>query len=141
MKRHRSSYQQGKVSKGTGDDAGHQIGDRFGARGDKQNLTQQNWIANRGQGTFYALEKDWEELLLKGNKVKVKVTDVFDAGAVRPKYRKVEWIVVAPDGFNKTSHKLDFMNTHTEKSRAATGWTNPFPPGHQAKVIPIDRGK
>jgi hypothetical protein len=137
---HRSSAAQKGVSGGTGDDAGHMIGNQFGAPGDAKNLSLQNWVMNRGGGTWHELERQWADLLQKGYKVRVKVTDVAEAGA-RPYHRKAEWTLVHPDGKGTSNHSLDFLNATTPKGRAATGEVNPFPPGHQADVIPIDRGK
>jgi DNA/RNA non-specific endonuclease len=137
---HRSVHAQKGVSTGSGDDAGHLIGNQFGSPGDQRNLSLQNWIMNRGQGTWFDLEKQWADLLQKGNKVRVKVTDVADPGK-RPYHRKAEWTVVQPDGRTTTNHTMDFMNTTSEKSRAATGEVNKFPAGHKADVIPIDRNK
>ncbi len=136
---HRSSYAQKGVSSGSGDDAGHLIGNQFGPPGDQRNLSLQNWIMNRGAGTWHDLEKQWADLLQKGHKIRVKVTDIAEVGK-RPYHRKVEWTVVQPDGRTTTHHTMDYMNTTSEKSRTATGEVNPFPPGHEAKVIPIDRG-
>jgi len=59
VKTHRSKSEQSKVSSGTGDDAGHLIGDRFGAPGGAKNLGPQNWIQNQ-YGTFKQLENTWE---------------------------------------------------------------------------------
>lgn len=141
VRTHRSTTAQRNVSGGTGDDAGHQIADRFGARGDQKNLARQNWKQNRGNGTFYDLEKHWDQLLASGHKVRVKVSDVFDAGAARPRYRKVEWEVVTPDGKSRSAHQLDFLNAETDASRNAAGYVNPFPPDHQAKVYPFPTTK
>jgi hypothetical protein len=140
VKTHRSKSQQRKVSSGTGDDAGHLIGDQFGAPGDARNLSLQNWRANQGGGTFHDLEGRWADKLQKGYKIRVKVTDIADAGNPRPYHRQVEWIEVAPDGRTQMKRRLDFVNTHTEKSRAAQGITSNLPPGHTADVIPIKRG-
>jgi hypothetical protein len=137
---HRSASAQKGVSTGRGDDAGHLIGNQFGAPGDQRNLSLQNWIMNRGAGTWHDLEKQWADLLRKGHKVRVKVTDVAEPGQ-RPYHRKAEWTVVQPDGRTTTHHTLDFLNSTSEKGRKATGEVNPFPPGHKADVIPIDRGR
>lgn len=137
---HRSPFAQKGVSTGSGDDAGHLIGNQFGAPGDARNLSLQNWIMNRGAGTWHDLEKQWAELLRKGHKVRVKITDVAEPGK-RPYHRKAEWTVIQPDGRTTTLHSLDFMNATTPKGRAATGEVNPFPKGHKADVIPIDRNK
>lgn len=137
---HRSPKAQKGVSIGSGDDAGHLIGNQFGPPGDARNLSLQNWIMNRGSGTWFDLEKQWADLLQKGHKVRVKVTDIAEPGK-RPYHRKAEWTVVQPDGRTTTHHSLDFINTTSEKSRKATGEVNKFPPGHQADVIPIDKNK
>src|SRR5437870_2937171 len=49
---------QKKMAGGTGDDAGHLIGNRFGAPGGRENLSPQNWKANRF-GTYKDLENLW----------------------------------------------------------------------------------
>lgn len=115
VKRHRSKSAQKGVSAGTGDDAGHLIGDRFGPPGTAENLTQQNWKANR-QGTFRQLEDRWAKKLKEGTGIEVKVSDVTRKGEDRPFMRKVEWTEIAPDG-KRTSNELTFANTHTPKSR------------------------
>lgn len=140
VKTYRSATAQKGVSAGTGDDAGHLIGNQFGAAGDERNLSLQNWIMNRGQGTWFDLEKQWADLLQSGHKVRVKVTDIGEVGK-RPYHRKAEWTVVAPDGRTTTHHSMDYMNATTPKSRLATGEVNKFPPGHEAKVIPIDKNQ
>lgn len=137
---HRSATAQKGVSTGSGDDAGHLIGNQFGPPGDARNLSLQNWIMNRGQGTWFDLEKQWADLLQKGHKVRVKVSDVSEIGH-RPYHRKAEWTVVSPDGRTTTHHTMDFMNTTSDKGRKATGEVSKFPPGHEAKVIPIDKNK
>lgn len=141
VKTHRSKHQQTKVSGGTGDDAGHLIGDRFGPPGDTRNLSRQNWKANQGGGTFHNLEDMWDDKLQQGYKIHVKVTDIAEAGSDRPYHRLVEWVEVAPSGTSATKHSLSFLNAHTDKSRAAAGITSNMPPGHKADVIPITRGK
>lgn len=115
VKTHRSKSAQQGVSGGTGDDAGHLIGDRFGAPGTAENLTQQNWKANR-QGTFRQLEDRWAQKLKEGTGIDVKVSDVTRKGEDRPFMRKVEWTEIAPDG-TRTTNELTFANTHTPKSR------------------------
>ncbi len=140
VKTHRSSHAQKGVSTGSGDDAGHLIGNQFGAPGDSRNLSLQNWIMNRGQGTWFDLEKQWADLIQKGHKVRVKVTDVAEVGK-RPYHRKAEWTVVGPDGHTTSHHSMDYMNATSAKGRQATGEVNKFPPGHQADVIPIDKNK
>lgn len=128
------------VSSGTGDDAGHFIAGQFGGPGKVENLSLQNWVQNRGGGTWYDQEQRWADKLNEGYKVRVKVTEWAEVGK-RPHHRKAEWWYTHPDG--KTTHydSLEFMNATTPKSRAATGEVSKYPPGHQADVIPIDRGK
>ena len=87
--RHRSPSAQRGVSAGTGDDAGHLIGDRFGPPGDARNLTQQHRYMNQN-GTFRRLEDQWERLLHAGTRVEV-VTRGQGMPAVvtaRPLYRE-----------------------------------------------------
>lgn len=115
VKEHRSGYAQTKVSKGTGDDAGHLIGNRFGAPGGTENLGLQNWRANQ-YGTFKQLENRWAQKLKDGTGVEVVVRDITKAGETRPFARAVEWTEVLPNG-QTTQHKLTFMNAHTDKSR------------------------
>ena len=140
VKTHRSAAAQKGVSAGSGDDAGHLVGNQFGAPGDSRNLSLQNWIMNRGQGTWFDLEKQWADLLQSGHKVRVKITDIAEPGR-RPYHRKAEWTVVGPDGRTTTNHTMDYLNATSARGRTATGEVNPFPPGHEAKVIPIDRNK
>ena len=115
VKTHRSKSAQTGVSSGTGDDAGHLIGDRFGAAGDQSNLSPQNWISNR-YGTFKQLEDGWEKKLREGWGVEVVVADVTKKTADRPFMRKVEWTEISPTG-QRTTHRLDFANSHSVKSR------------------------
>lgn len=114
---HRSQSAQRGVSSGTGDDAGHLIGDRFGAPGGSENLSPQNWIANR-YGTYKGLEDSWAKKLLDGVDIEVNVTDVTRAGEDRPFMREVRWTELGPDD-RRSSHNLTFANTHTPKSREA----------------------
>jgi hypothetical protein len=116
VKTHRSTAAQRSVAGGTGDDAGHLIGNQFGAPGDARNLTPQNWIANRGGGTFYELEQTWAEKLSQGSQVEVTVTDVTRAGEDRPFMREVKWTETQPNG-TQVHKELTFANTHTPKSR------------------------
>jgi hypothetical protein len=124
VKTHRSPSGQRAVSRGTGDDAGHLIGDRFGAPGTGPNLSSaegpgnlslQNRTSNQ-YGTYHDLEDAWAEKLQHGTGVEVRVTDVFRRGETRPFMRRAEWTEIAPDG-GRTTHSLDFMNTHTPLSR------------------------
>ena len=119
VKQHRSRSAQSSISKGTGDDAGHLIGNRFGAPGGTENLTAQNWVANR-TGTFKQLENSWERKLKNGTGIEVKVLDVKKAGDTRPFARKVEWKEIGPNG-QVSHHELTFMNTHSPKSRQMQG--------------------
>ena len=118
VKTHRSKSAQSKVSRGTGDHAGHLIGDRFGAPGDARNLTQQNFKSN--QGSYKRLEDEWAKKLEQGTGVEVTVTDVTRRGEDRPFMRRVEWAEITPDG-KRSTHQLDFTNTHTPQSRTAQG--------------------
>lgn len=119
VEQHRSGYEQSKVSAGTGDDAGHLIGNIFGGSGGGENLSLQNWKANEF-GTFKKLENAFRSKLENGTKIDVKVTDVTRVGEERPYHRIVEWTETAPDG-TVTKNKLDFANMHTPESRDAQG--------------------
>ncbi len=138
VKTHRSQSAQKGVSGGTGDDAGHLIGDRFGAPGTAENLTQQNWIANR-QGTFRQLEDSWAKKLKEGTGIEVKVSDVTRQGEDRPFMRKVEWTEIAPDG-KRSSNELTFANTHTPKSRDMQAIPTSVTSPQKDNVIHVDFG-
>jgi len=119
VKTHRSKSAQSAMSSGTGDDAGHLIGDRFGAPGDASNLNPQNWIANR-HGTYKDLENEWAQKLQGGHGIDVTVQDIMKAGETRPFARKVKWTETTPQG-NVIKRERDFMNPHSEKSRLEQG--------------------
>jgi hypothetical protein len=119
VKTHRSPAEQKKVSAGKGDDAGHRIGNRFGAPGGGENLSLQNWKANE-YGTFKNLENLWTEKLQDGVRIIAEVEDVFVKGESRPFERKVKWEEIRPDG-SKESFEATFGNFHTAESRKAAG--------------------
>jgi hypothetical protein len=114
VQKHRSQYDQSLVSGGKGDDAGHLLGNRFGAPGGQENLGLQNWRSNRG--SYKQLEDHWEAQLRAGVKVEVFVMDMHHEGEERPFNRLVEWSETDSEG-NKVNRKVDFANFHTEKSR------------------------
>jgi hypothetical protein len=121
-----------------GDDAGHLIGERFGAPGGSENLSPQNWRQNRF-GTYKKLENQWASDLKNGSKVDVNVKDFTKAGETRPWKREVSWTETAPNGA-KTDGNLTFLNTHTAESRAGQGIPATVPPGHPGgTVIPLHR--
>ncbi len=115
VRQHRSPSAQSNLSSGLGDDAGHLIGNRFGAPGGAENLGLQNWRANR-YGSFKQLENHWAARLKEGTGIEVKVQDMYKVGEARPIARKVEWTEIGPNG-NVTHEKLTFMNSHTARSR------------------------
>jgi DNA uptake protein ComE-like DNA-binding protein len=115
---HRDPGAQREVSEGTGDHAGHRIGNRFKGAGGKENLAQQNSKIN--VGSYKRLENAWVRELKDGSKVKVEVTDVTRPGEKRPYARIVKWTVQRKDG-TSSSKRLAFANTHTADSRAAQG--------------------
>jgi len=116
---HRDANEQRKISKGTGDDAGHLIGNQFGASGGPENLSPQNWRENRSGGTYKQLENEWAKKLKDGTEIDVKVADITRKGEDRPFMRKVEW-TETKDGI-KTDKKLYFANTYTPESRDKRG--------------------
>lgn len=120
VRRHRNKSAQSAVSKGTGDDAGHLIGDRFGAPTHEGNLSLQNWKTNEGGGTFHTLENDWEWKLKNGYGIEVTITDMIPSGTKRPKWRKAVWKETRPDG--AVAHReLLFVNTHTQDAAHRAG--------------------
>jgi hypothetical protein len=138
--RHRSPSAQRGVSAGTGDDAGHLIGDRFGPPGDARNLTQQHRYMNQN-GTFRRLEDQWERLLHAGTRVEVHITDIMRVGDPRPFGRIARWTQIAPNGM-RTQHSLSFVNVHNPLSRRLQNIpAAELPPGWVAPVIPIRRGE
>jgi hypothetical protein len=135
---HRSRSAQRGVSGGTGDDAGHLIGNRFGASGGAENLSQQNWIQNQGGGTFHDLENAWDAALQSGTGIQVRVQDILRPGESRPFMRRAQWVEVDPAG-NLTRHELVFANPHSVRSRDRQGIPSQvFPPGHVADVIDLN---
>lgn len=135
---HRSRSAQRGVSGGTGDDAGHLIGNRFGASGRAENLSQQNWIQNQGGGTFHDLENAWEESLHQGVGIEVRVQDVLRKGESRPFMRRVQWVEVDTAG-HMSRHELIFANPHSVKSRLQQNIPgNEFPPGHVADIVDLN---
>jgi len=132
---HRSQTEQGKVSSGTGDDAGHLIANIFGAPGDQRNLGKQNWIANEF-GTWRQLEVKWAEKLVNGTRISVIVREHAKVKGERPYKREVTWTETTPDG-KTTTHQLTFGNFESAKSRAATGAapTPGVPEGGGAVII------
>ncbi|BDC48459.1 hypothetical protein F183_A07750 [Bryobacterales bacterium F-183] len=135
---HRSSTAQRGVSSGTGDDAGHLIGNRFGASGGPENLSQQNWVQNRGGGTFHDLENEWAASLHGGTGIVARVQDVMRPGETRPFMRRVQWSEVDSAG-RITHHERVFANPHSTRSRNAQDIpTEVFPPGHIAQVIDLN---
>jgi hypothetical protein len=136
VRTHRNPTAQRGVSSGTGDDAGHLIGDRFGAPGGFENLSQQNWIANRS-GTFKQLEDTWAQKLKEGTGIEVQIRDVTRQGEDRPFMRKAAWTEIAPDG-SRTQHELLFANTHSAKSREMQGVPPTVNHPQSDNVIPLD---
>src|SRR5262249_55388367 len=119
VKRHRNTSAQRDVSGGTGDDAGHRIGNRFGAPGGKTNLAQQNRFANQF-GTWKKLENMWADKLRNGTYIEAKVTDITRPGETRPFMRRAEWTEIAPDG-TVSHYQQEFMNTYTPEARLKQG--------------------
>jgi hypothetical protein len=141
---HRTRGSQSSVSSGTGDDAGHLIGNRFGTPGGTENLGPQNWIQNR-YGTFRQLENIWEMRLKGGIKIRVLVQDVYRKDAHgniegRPFMRRVEWDEKLKNGLT-THQELTFANPQTAKSRAAREIDPSTAAENIAKVFDFFSGK
>jgi len=138
VKTHRDVNAQRGVSQGLGEDAGHRIGNRFGAPGGEENLAPQNWKSNRF-GTFKSLENNWEAKLKNGVRIEAEVTDITRVGENRPFMRKVKWTETTPDG-KVTPHELEFANTHTPESRAKQN-ISPTISGQNGKVIDMEEAR
>jgi hypothetical protein len=130
VKVHRDPSAQRELSQGTGDHAGHLIGNQFGAPGDGLNLglqnanmntyarrAQQDW-AGKG-GNYLKLEQQWEQKLKNGYGIEVRVRDRYRLNEDRPIARHVEWTETAPNG-TTSEWSLDFLNATSPQSRAAT---------------------
>lgn len=133
---HRSTSAQRAVSRGTGDDAGHLIGNIFGGSGGIENLSPQNWIQNR-YGTFRSLERQWTDQLRNGAQIRAKVTDIYRMGEDRPFMRNVQWQVTITGGAT-FSNSLDFANPHTPESRANRQVPATVSEPQSNNVIPVD---
>lgn len=114
----RSRYQQSKVSKHTGDDAGHRVGSDFGGPEGESNLARQNRIQNQGEGTFYALEGQWKASLKAGSRIFVQVTDHFKPNEDRPYKRTAQWTEIKADGTVEHG-QLTFVNSGSVFTREA----------------------
>jgi hypothetical protein len=133
---YRSSSEQKKVAGGTGDDAGHLIGNRFGAPGGAVNLSLQNWRANRC-GSYKDLENAWAAKRKDGIDIYVQVTDISRPGEQRPFRRNVQW-KERVNGVESPRLELDFANAHTAESRLAQHIPPTDTGGQDAKIIPVD---
>ena len=80
-----------------GNDAGHLIAARFGARDCEANLVAMNRNMNRGIFN-HGQEEHWSELLRRGYGIDATVTAVFRPGEQRPFTWRVEWIETSPLG-------------------------------------------
>ena len=132
VKVHRNSAAQKAVSAGTGDDAGHLIGNRFGAPGTAENLGRQHWLINEGE--YRKLENYWEKKLKKGTGIEVTVTEKTIKGKYedRPFVREIEWTEIAPNG-TTSLHSMTFINckyiSKAEYSDIIKGKRETPPPG------------
>jgi len=136
VRKHRSRSAQRSVSSGTGDDAGHLIGNRFGAPGGVENLGPQNWIANRN-GTFRHLENRWAQKLKSGTGAEVTVMDIAKQGETRPFARRVTWQEISPQG-HITHHELTFVNPHSPRSRTRQQIPETVSGPQSGNVIEVD---
>jgi hypothetical protein len=133
--KHRSSSGQVKISGGTGDDAGHLIGNRFGSPGGAANLSLQNRKANR-YGTYKDLENAWAAKRKAGIEVYVQVTDIVRHDESRPFMRNVQWIERAAG--RESRFEVDFANPHTPESRLKQQIPPTHPGNMDAQVILVD---
>jgi|UPI0003678144 hypothetical protein len=136
VKQQRDRNSQRRVSRRTGDDAGHLIGNQFGGPGGVENLTAQNKIANEN-GTFHALEDRWAEKLKNSIGIEVVVQDVFRDNEDRPFMRRAAWNEILVDGAI-LKDELVFANTHTPGSRKWREIAPTVPDDNVGKLIPVD---
>jgi hypothetical protein len=136
VKQQRDRNAQRRVSRRTGDDAGHLIGNQFGGPGGVENLTAQNKIANEN-GTFHALEDRWAEKLKNSIGIEVVVQDVFRDNEDRPFMRRAAWNEILVDGAI-LKDELVFANTHTPGSRKWREIAPTVPDDNVGKLIPVD---
>jgi hypothetical protein len=139
---HRSATAQRRVAGGTGDDAGHRMGNQFGSSGTEENLDRQTWFYNReapGQslsGTpWKRLEDEWEQKLQEGVGIEVKVVDEFLEDG-RPFARRVWWTEVDTRG-GRVSRYREFINPRSEETLRRAGVSPPSKPGSKLKILPI----
>lgn len=136
VKQQRDRNAQRRVSRRTGDDAGHLIGNQFGGPGGVENLTAQNKIANEN-GTFHALEDIWAEKLKSSIGIEVVIQDVFRDNEDRPFMRRAAWNEILADGAILRDQLL-FANTHTPGSREWRQIPPTVPEGNIGKLIAVD---
>jgi len=136
VKQQRDRNAQRRVSRRTGDDAGHLIGNQFGGPGGVENLTAQNKIANES-GTFHALEDTWAEKLKSSIGIEVVIQDVFRDNEDRPFMRRAAWNEILTDGAILRD-QLVFANTHTPGSREWRQIPPTVPEGNIGKLIAVD---
>jgi hypothetical protein len=120
VKRHRSRSAQTKVSRRSGDHAGHLIGDQFGAPGDARNLSLQNHLQNKAGGSWHGREQSWAKKLEDGVGIEVHVSDSIPAGGTRPTDRVAKWVEIYPDG-SRRSFEERFINQHSADWETKTG--------------------
>ena len=125
------------ISKGTGDHAGHLIARRFGGPDAACNFTRQNYLQNRGGGTYYQAESTWAAALAEGARVHVIVRAKTRSGETRTFYREAEWTITSKTG-QKIQGKVSYLNNESDKTREASGiptmqYATPAP------IIPIRR--
>lgn len=136
----RDEPSQSKVSKGSGDDAGHLIANIFGGAGDNRNLSKQNWVLNE-YGNWKELENYWSDKLKNGTKITVEIMDVTMPNEDRPYMRRAKWTEVDAEG-NTTHYELDFNNTHTPESRDAQQISpTPDVPSEGGNLIDMNKEK
>jgi len=135
VEEHRSSSSQKRVAGGTGDDAGHLIGNRFGSPGGVENLSLQNWKQNR-YGTYKDLENAWAGKRRAGVDIWVQVTDISRQGELRPFMRNVQWR--ERENGRDTWFEVDFANPHTPESREKQHIPPTERGGQDGVLIPVD---
>ncbi len=125
-KRDRAAHE--AVSYGSGDDAGHLIARRFGGPDTAANFGKQNWIQNRGGGTYFKTETMLWDALKAGSRVHLKVEEKTYKGTDekagrsgdRAFYRMMQWLII--DKANQRSGgSVAFLNSESQRMRDAMG--------------------
>lgn len=108
VKRHRASGDQRKFKNKYGGQAGHLIGDQFGATGQAENLVIQTWFTNHKR--FAPLERQWRRLLQSGEGIYVRIVVEAPRGSNLVEYISIRWERIDLKGNIHREWPLTFRN-------------------------------